>query len=107
MHRQLFLIAAGSVAAAGGLLIATALPAGAATSVRAETMACTATGPERSPGFSEDTPVTFTVTSIGVLAITVPTDPVTSVVRAGAVGATITRPLGPCHGYRLPRHQPF
>ena len=52
MHRPLFLITAGSVAAVGGLLVASAMPAGAATSVRAETMARTApcTPVYRSPG---------------------------------------------------------
>ena len=39
MHRPLFLVTAGSVAAVGGLLVASAMPAGAATSVRAETTA--------------------------------------------------------------------
>ena len=39
MHKPLFRIAVGSVAAVGGLLVASAMPAGAATSVRAETMA--------------------------------------------------------------------
>jgi hypothetical protein len=68
MHRPVFLITAGSVAACGALIFATALPAGAATSARAETMALSQNG----PGASEDTPVTFTVSSIGVLGITVP-----------------------------------
>ena len=65
MHKPLFLITAGSVAAVGALVVASALPAGAATSVRAETMALTAP--------AADTPVTFTLTTTGVLAITAPT----------------------------------
>lgn len=67
MHKPLFRIAAGSVAAVGGLLVASAMPAGAATSVRAETMARTATVP------SAATPVTFSVSTLGVLGITAPT----------------------------------
>jgi hypothetical protein len=62
MHRPLFVITAGSVAACGALIIASALPAAAATSVRAETAAPAAA-----------TPVTFSVTTTGVLAITAPT----------------------------------
>jgi len=67
MHRPLFVLAAGSVAAVGGLLVASAMPAGAATSVRAETMAQTVGSP------TGTTPVTFSLTTTGVLAITVPT----------------------------------
>ncbi len=67
MHRPLFLATAVGVAAAGGLLVASAMPAGAATSVRAETMARTTTDP------SASTPVTFSLTTTGVLAITAPT----------------------------------
>jgi len=77
MHKPLFRIAAGSVAAVGGLLVASAMPAGAATSVRAETTAitpCTANTPPNED--CADTPVTFTLTTTGVLAITAPTDTV-------------------------------
>ena len=91
MHKPLFRIAAGSVAAVGGLIVASAMPAGAATSVRAETMAQTQTG----PGPSEGTPVTFTVTTIGTLNVTVPSGPVTIGGSGGAVGTTISAPLGP------------
>jgi len=66
MHKPLFRIAVGSVAAVGGLIAASALPAGAATAVRAETMALTVIPPAI-------TPVTFTLTTTGVLAITAPT----------------------------------
>jgi hypothetical protein len=90
MHKPLFRIAAGSVAAVGGLLIASAMPAGAATSVRAETMAQTVNG----PGGTEGTPVTFTVTSTGTLNITVPSGPV--FLGSGGVGTIIgPTPLGP------------
>ena len=68
MHKPLFRIAVGSVAAVGGLLVASALPAGAATSIRAETMARTA-----SLDPSVTTPVTFTITTTGTLAISAPT----------------------------------
>ena len=113
MHRPLFLITAGSVAAVGALITATALPAGAATSIRAETMAFTSSAatssgtptPQPSPFPSlspcatapnygcADTPVTFSVTSNGVLAITAPTalvDLGSGV--AGNVGTTIGAP---------------
>ena len=73
MHRPLSLITAGSVAAVGGLIIATALPAAAATSVRAETTALTAPCVPATGGACADTPVTFTVSTTGVLAITAPT----------------------------------
>jgi hypothetical protein len=77
MHKPLFLITAGSVAACGALIFATASPAAATTSVRAETTlpvppACTAPN----AGACADTPVTFTLTTTGVLAITAPTDTV-------------------------------
>ena len=81
MHRPLFLLAAGSVAAVGGLLVALAMPAGAATSVRAETMGRTATNP------SAATPVTFTLTTTGVLAISAPGGPVD--LGSGNVGSII------------------
>jgi len=75
MHRPLFLLTAGSVAAVGALVVASALPAGAATSVRAETTAITpCTAPTN--GACADTPVTFSLTTTGVLAITAPTDTV-------------------------------
>ena len=87
MHRPLFLITAGGVAAGvliigTALPIATALPAAAATSGRAE-MAAPATG----PGASEGTPVTFEVTTTGTLGVTVPPGPVD--LGTGAVGTTI------------------
>jgi len=72
MHKPLFLITAGSVAAVGALVVASALPAGAATSVRAETTAFTPCTPPTGGGCA-DTPVTFTLTTTGVLAITAPT----------------------------------
>ncbi len=78
MHRPLFLITAGSVAAAGALIIASALPAAAATSVRAGRAASDP---------SAATPVTFTVTTTGTLAITAPAGPVA--LGTGAVGTTI------------------
>src|SRR5580658_450699 len=87
MHRPLFLITAGGVAA-GALIVATALPlamaspAAAATFGRAE-MAAPAAG----PGSSEGTVVTFEVTTTGALGITVPTGPVD--LGTGAVGTTI------------------
>ena len=101
MHRPLFLVAAGSVAAVGGLLVASAMPAGAATAVRAETMAVALYAPVTSAVYRDalsprdcaDTPVTFTVTSTGVLAITAPTTPSTSV--RPAVAATPARPSAP------------
>ncbi len=67
MHRPLFLVTVSSVAAVGALLVASAMPAGAATSVRAETMAQTVGNP------TATTPVTFSLTTTGVLAITAPT----------------------------------
>jgi hypothetical protein len=100
MHRPLFLITAGSVAACGALIFATALPA-AATSARAETMALSQNG----PGPSEGTPVTFSVTTIGVLGITVPDGAYLGTAAAGstlgspgnfgAVTVTDTRGLNP------------
>jgi hypothetical protein len=54
-------------------------------------MAQTQTG----PGPSEGTPVTFTVTTIGTLNVTVPSGPVTIGGSGGAVGTTISAPLGP------------
>ena len=81
MHRPLFVLAAGSVAAVGGLIVASAMPAGAATAVRADTMARTATNP------SATTPVTFDVTTTGTLNITVPAGPVG--LGSGHVGSII------------------
>jgi hypothetical protein len=72
MHKPLFLITAGSVAAVGALVVASAMPAGAATSVRAETTAFTPCTPPTGGGCA-DTPVTFSLTTTGVLAITAPT----------------------------------
>jgi len=71
MHKPLFLITAGSVAAVGALLTATAMPAGAATAAQAETMAQTSLC-INSTGVA-CTPVTFSLTTTGVLAITAPT----------------------------------
>ncbi len=85
MHRPLFLITAGGVAACGALIFATALPAAAATSGRAEVAAPAA--PAAGPGASEDTPVTFEVTTTGVLGVTVPDGPVD--LGTGLVGTTI------------------
>jgi hypothetical protein len=76
MRRPLFLITAFSAAAAGALIIATAMPAAAATSALAA-----------GPGSAEGTPVTFEVTTTGTLGITVPTGPVD--LGSGAVGTTI------------------
>ena len=76
MHKPLFLITVGSVAAVGALLAATALPATAATSGRAEKALAlptlTLTGTVSSDP-SADTPVTFTVTTTGTLSISAPT----------------------------------
>ncbi len=88
MHRPLFLIPAGGVAACGALIFATALPAAAATSGRAEVAAPAA--PAAGPGASEDTPVTFEVTTTGVLGVTVPDGPVD--LGTGAVNTTIGTP---------------
>jgi hypothetical protein len=85
MHRPLFLIAAVSVAASGALIIATALPAAAATSGRAERAAPAA--PAAGPGSSEGSLATVTVTTTGTLDVTVPTGPVN--LGSGAVGTTI------------------
>jgi hypothetical protein len=85
MHRSLFLIAAASVAASGALIIATALPAAAATSGRAESVAPAASAD--GPGSSEGSLVTFEVTTSGTLGVTVPTGPVD--LGTGAVGTTI------------------
>ena len=87
MHRPLFVLAAGSVAAVGGLLVASAMPAGAVTSVRAETMARTVGTATCTPPTCADTPVTFTVTTTGVLAISVPGGPVD--LGSGNVGSII------------------
>ena len=82
MRRPLFLITVFSAAAAGALIIATALPAAAATSALAAPAA-----PAGGPGSSEGTPVTFEVTTGGTLGITVPDGPVD--LGTGAVGTTI------------------
>jgi hypothetical protein len=87
MHRPLFLVTTGGVAA-GALILATALPlamalpAAAATSGRAEMAA-----PAGGPGPTEGTPVTFEVTTTGTLGVTVPDGPVD--LGTGAVGTTI------------------
>ncbi len=75
MHKPLFLVTAGSVAAAGGLIFASALPAAAATAGRAQDPPVTCTVPNGSTGAcspDDDTPVTFTITSTGTLNITAP-----------------------------------
>jgi hypothetical protein len=91
MHRSLFLITAGSVAACGALIFATALPAAAATSGRAEAAITPCTPP--TGGGCADTPVTFSVTTTGVLGITAPTATVDlGSGVAGDVGATIGSP---------------
>ena len=90
MHRPLFVITAGSVAACGALIFASALPAAAATAGRAETMALYQNG----PGTSEDTPVTFAVTTNGTLNVTVPSAILD--LGSGLVGATLgPAALGP------------
>jgi len=98
MHRPLFLAAVGSVAAVGGLLVASAMPAGAATSVRAETMARTIGSPTTcTANCFEDTPVTFTVSTIGTLNMTVPTPASPGIDLGGAsgdTGGTTSNPLG-------------
>jgi hypothetical protein len=82
MRRSLFLIAVCGAAASGALIIATALPAAAATSALAAPAA-----PAAGPGSSEGSLVTFTVTTTGTLGVTVPTGPVN--LGSGAVGTTI------------------
>jgi hypothetical protein len=89
MHKPLFLITAGGVAA-GALIIATALPAAAATSGRAESAAPAVACTPPDGGGCADTPVTFSVTSTGVLGITAPTATVDlGSGVAGNVGSTI------------------
>jgi len=78
MHRPLFLVTAGSVAA-GALILAMALPAAAATSGRADMAALAAP--------AATTPVTFEVTTTGTLSVTSPAGPVD--LGTGAVGTTI------------------
>jgi hypothetical protein len=85
MHRPLFLLTTAAVAASGALIFATALPAAAAVSGRAESAAPAA--PAAGPGPSEGSLVTFTVTTTGTLGVTVPTGPVN--LGTGAVGTTI------------------
>jgi len=92
MHRPLFLIAAVSVAASGALIIATALPAAAATSGRAERAAPAA--PAAGPGSSEGSLATVTVTTTGTLDVTVPTT-IGSAGNLGAVTVTDNRALDP------------
>jgi len=97
MHKPLFRIAAGSVAAVGGLLIASAMPAGAATAVLASTTPICTTAPgdppttlcQPQPGAT--TPVTFTITSVGTLSIAVPQTTVSlgSEAAPGAVAGTV------------------
>jgi hypothetical protein len=82
MRRPLFLITAFSAAAAGALIIVTAMPAAAAISALAAPAA-----PAGGPGSSEGSLVTFTVTTTGTLGVTVPTGPVN--LGSGAVGTTI------------------
>ena len=79
MHRPLFLLTAGSVAAVGGLIVASAMPAGAATAVldaQMQSSPCS-TAPGDTPGTActppATTPVTFTITTVGTLSIAVPT----------------------------------
>ena len=86
MHRPLFLIAAVSVAASGALIIATALPAAAATSGRAERAAPAA--PAAGPGSSEGSLATVTVTTTGTLMAQCDQD-FGNVLGSGAVGTTI------------------
>jgi len=88
MHKPLFLATVGSVAAVGALLTASAMPAGAATSVRAETMARDCTG---NP-CSDSTIVTFSVTTSGTLSMTVPASTValgTSAAPGGTAGGLL------------------
>jgi hypothetical protein len=93
MHKPLFLVTAAGVAAAGGLIFASALPAGAATAGLAQNPLCT-TGPGDPVGTvcipPATTPVTFTITSVGTLSITVPTATVSlgSEAAPGTDGAT-------------------
>jgi len=79
MHKPLFLITAGSVAAVGALLTATALPAGAATVLAADSATnptCTVIPPGSAPGTlctpPADTTTTFTISTTGTLSISAP-----------------------------------
>ena len=93
MHRPLFLATVGSVAAVGGLIAASALPAGAATAVRAETMAI-CTGVNVGAVDCADTTVTFTVTSNGTLSITAPASlALGEATVTGTTGDLLTRPF--------------
>ena len=93
MHRPLFLITAGGVAACGALIFATALPAAAATSGRAEAAAPAVACTPPTGGGCADTPVTFSVTTTGVLGITAPTATIDlGSGAAGNAGATIGSP---------------
>ncbi len=99
MHRPLFLLTAGSVAAVGGLLVASALPAGAATSSRTDAaLSCTATAngttPETYGPCSTDTPVTFTVTTTGTLSIDAP-DGIVDLGGGVIGGSDVSGLLGP------------
>ena len=92
MHRPLFLVTAGSVAAVGGLLFASAMPAGAATAaLDAQATTCTVTGGSAN-GVActdpADTPVTFSITTTGVLAITAPDATVDVPINLGNVQLT-------------------
>jgi hypothetical protein len=93
MHKPLFRIAAGSVAAVGGLIVASAMPAGAATAVRAE-LADTCSGATVAvPCSPTGTPVTFSVTTSGTLSITAPAGtPNLGTSTPGGVGTTIGSP---------------
>jgi hypothetical protein len=84
MHRPLFRMTAGGVAACGALIIGSALPAAAATSIRSEPAAPTCTI-AFTGSCSEDTTVTFAVTTTGVLGITVPAS---ADLGSGAVGTS-------------------
>jgi hypothetical protein len=92
MHKPLFLVTAGSVAAVGALVVASALPAGAATAIRAETMAACTVGAGSTSGTPctppATTPVTFTVSTTGTLSINAPVGPVD--LGAAVVGSTTT-----------------
>ena len=96
MHRPLFLATVGSAAAVGGLLIASAMPAGAATAVldaQMQTGPCivptgSASGSACTPPAT--TPVTFTVTTVGTLSISAPLLSVN--LGSAAVGGTVGAP---------------
>ncbi len=100
MYRPLSLITVGSVAAVGALVVASALPAGAATAGRddgattcsttvgaANGVPCSVPGPDL-------TPVTFSITSTGVLAITAPDGTPTAIDLGTVVSGTTIQTLG-------------